>query len=119
MVTVAAGWALQPPKKRHSTRLHLGTRDAFPPPTTFSLLAEGEIDYLSTTTYGYLSNALDFDDDVMTRITLRYPSVLGYSVEANIRPTLAWLADTLHLEGSEVIDIVKVLPTILGLSGTS
>jgi hypothetical protein len=62
---------------------------------------------VGTTAYGYLSTALGLGDDAMTRITLTHPTVLGLSVEHNLRPTLAWLAQALHLPGPSVVEMVR------------
>jgi len=61
---------------------------------------------MSSTAYGYLSNTLKLGDDAMTRITLTYPTVLGLSVENNVRPTLEWFATALQLPGDSVVEMV-------------
>lgn len=63
---------------------------------------------MGTTAYGYLSAALGLGDDAMTRITLTHPTVLGLSVERNVRPTLAWFADAMHLPGESVVEMVRL-----------
>jgi len=62
---------------------------------------------MSSTAYGYLSSTLNLGDDAMTRITLTYPTVLGLSVESNVRPTLKWFATALQLPGDSVVEMVR------------
>jgi len=71
----------------------------------------------SQTTYGYLATRLNLGDEVMSRITSHYPSILGLSVERNIRPKLAWLAKALHLRAPQILEMIKLWPSIFHLNG--
>ena len=55
-------------------------------------------------------------EETMMRITFQHPTVLGLSVEDNIRPTLRFLAESLHLDGRAVVNICRLHPPLLHLN---
>jgi mTERF domain-containing protein len=77
---------------------------------------DDSLSYVGGTAYYYLGSTLGLGEDAMVRITLSHPTILGLSVEDNIRPTLAWFVEALHITGDEVVEMVRRQPEILQLS---
>ena len=84
----------------------------FPPEVS----ADGNEMLLGGTAYFYLSTKLCMGEETMMRITFQHPTVLGLSVEDNIRPTLRFLAESLHLDGRAVVNICRLHPPLLHLN---
>ena len=51
----------------------------------------------------------------VARMIARFPSVLGYSIEANLKPTVEWINE-LGLSQSQVAKVIVTSPPVLGLS---
>ena len=51
----------------------------------------------------------------MTKVVAGFPPILGYSIEGNLKPTLAWLRDA-GLSGPQVAKVIARLPQVLGYS---
>ena len=51
----------------------------------------------------------------VAKVIAAMPSVLGYSIEANLKPTVAWLADV-GLSQPQVVKVIAAQPQILGYS---
>jgi hypothetical protein len=45
-----------------------------------------------------------------------FPSVLGFSIDTNLDPKLAWLQERLSLDDKSLGKLVKTLPSVLGMS---
>ena len=59
---------------------------------------------------------LGLSEAEVRKLVLRQPAVLGYSVEENVRPTVAALRSLLGLSEAEVRKLVLTLPAVLGYS---
>ena len=62
------------------------------------------------------TRSLGLSDAEFKKVVIRLPSVLGYSVEANVLPSLAALQSRLGLSDAELIKVVLRTPPVLGLS---
>ena len=51
----------------------------------------------------------------VAKVIATMPSVLGYSIEANLKPTVAWLEDV-GLSQPQVAKVIAAKPQVLGLS---
>ena len=63
-----------------------------------------------------LQQRLDLSEAELKKIVLKLPSVLGYSYEANLGPSIAALQERLDLSEAELKKIVLRVPPLLGLS---
>ena len=51
----------------------------------------------------------------MAKVVARHPQVLGLSIEAKMKPTVAWLEDV-GLNRAQVAKVVAGFPQVLGYS---
>mmetsp|Transcript_2149 Transcript_2149/g.6334 ORF Transcript_2149/g.6334 Transcript_2149/m.6334 type:complete len:97 (-) Transcript_2149:92-382(-) len=55
------------------------------------------------------------DESKAKKTIAKFPSLLGYSVEANLKPKLQWLKD-LGMSDSQVAKAIAMKPSLLGCS---
>ena len=63
----------------------------------------------------FLIGALRLTDCLVKAVICKWPQILGLSIEANLKPTVAWLRD-LGLSQVQVAKIIAVQPSVLGYS---
>jgi hypothetical protein len=54
------------------------------------------------------------DDNSLSKLVQTLPAVLGFSIENNLEPKLAWLPDRLSLDGKSVCFMIQRTPSPLG-----
>ena len=64
----------------------------------------------------WLQSSLDLSDAELKKVVMRFPALLGYSVEDNMAPKLDWLQDRLNLDAAQLKKMVLSLPQLLSLS---
>ena len=64
----------------------------------------------------WLQTRLDLDAAQLTKVVLRLPQLLVYSVDANMEPKLEWLEREIGLSRSELRDRVLIFPQIISYS---
>merc|ERR1712032_348242 len=64
----------------------------------------------------WLEQRLNLDDASLRKMILKYPNILGYSIEGNMEPTLDWLQQRLNLDDASLGKMIRKFPQILGLS---
>ena len=75
-------------------------------------LTRTQIDYKCD----WLQSSLDLSDAELKKVVLGRPSLLGYSVEKNMAPTLDWLQKRLDLGDAQLRKLVVKQPPLLGYS---
>ena len=65
-----------------------------------------------------LEARLSLNEVEIKKVVLRHPSVLGYSIEENVLPSLAALQSRLQLSEAELKKVVLSLPTVLSYRRT-
>jgi hypothetical protein len=63
-----------------------------------------------------LQSTLDLSDSELKKVVMRFPSLLGYKVEATLEPKLQWLQNRLDLDEAQLRKLVMTLPQLLGYS---
>jgi hypothetical protein len=56
------------------------------------------------------------DDEAISKLVKRLPSVLCYSIDDNLEPKIAWLKKRLGLDDEAIGKLVKTKPAVLGYS---
>ena len=64
----------------------------------------------------WLQSSLDLSDAELKKVVMRFPALLGYSVEDNMAPKLDWLQTRLELDEAQLRKMVLTLPTLLSYS---
>ena len=67
-------------------------------------------------TFGELKQRLRLSEDELKKVILRQPSVLGYSYENKLSPSLTSLQQRLSLSDAQLKKVVLSLPAVLGYS---
>ena len=57
----------------------------------------------------------DLSDAELKKVVMRFPALLGYSVEDNMAPKLDWLQERLELDAAQLKKMVLNLPQLLAL----
>ena len=63
----------------------------------------------------FLQKEMQLTPVQVAKVIARFPAVLGYSIEANLKPTVEWI-QRLGLSQSQVAKVITTSPAVLGLS---
>ena len=64
----------------------------------------------------WLQERLGLDEGELAKIITRIPSIMHFSLEDNIMPTLDWLQQRLGLDVTALSKMIQRMPPILSLS---